>query len=165
MMAFRNTLSVLLVDDSPYDRSLFREIIDSIDKTIHLVSLESGQAAIDYFNTSLYIIPHYVFLDVNMPGMDGIETLAALKKIEVLETIPFYMYSTGDPTHYKDSAKLLGAVDCIRKVIDFDESCRQIEAILFDGKKETELQEKQKLGFKRWNKKNPASEKQGRDLY
>src|SRR4051794_11907248 len=112
-MAFRKTLTLFMIDDSLYDRKLFGEIIKTIDTSIKLITFESGKKSISYFDSLLYVIPQYIFLDVNMPELDGIETLKELKKIEVIKSIPIYMYSTGEIASYGESAKLLGAAGCL----------------------------------------------------
>src|SRR5690349_18336029 len=60
-------------------------------------------------------IPDYIFLDLNMPGMNGTECLAELKKMAHLEGIPIIIYSTSSDARLISEIKSLGATDFIIK--------------------------------------------------
>ncbi|MGZ5244402.1 MAG: response regulator [Bacteroidia bacterium] len=78
--------SILLVDDDEVTNFINTELIESLNVTKHLKVCENGQEAMDYLIKAHspdagpeYIIPDLIFLDVNMPVMNGMEFLEAYK--------------------------------------------------------------------------------------
>jgi CheY-like chemotaxis protein len=64
--------------------------------------------------------PNIIFLDINMPRMNGIDCLVELKKIKELENVPVYMYSTSSETGIVEKCKQLGATSFIEKLPSID---------------------------------------------
>jgi CheY-like chemotaxis protein len=77
---------------------------------------ESGVEAIDYLRMNLH--PSVIFLDHMMPGMDGFDTLRALKSEPRTCTVPVVMYTSTEGESYIGQALALGAIDVLRKPID-----------------------------------------------
>lgn len=77
---------------------------------------ESGSEAIDYLRANLH--PSVIFLDHMMPGMDGFETLRALKSDPNTNTVPVVMYTSTEGESYMGQALAVGAIDVLRKPID-----------------------------------------------
>jgi CheY-like chemotaxis protein len=127
----KSTLSILLVDDSESDRNLFRHILGEIDPNIYYISLSNGDQALSYLNNA-ESLPDYIFLDINMPGMNGIECLEQIKKNERIKSIPVIMYSTSDGKKYAPIAKALGADVYLTKSMDFFKSIEQVASIISD---------------------------------
>lgn len=72
-----NHSEVLIVDDEVYVCKTLRKFFEG--RGYQVKEAHSGQAALDSYSESR---PDVVFLDIRMPGMDGIETLRKLKKID-----------------------------------------------------------------------------------
>lgn len=77
---------------------------------------ESGSEALDYLRLNLH--PSVIFLDHMMPGMDGFETLRALKGNPRTNTVPVVMYTSTEGEAYMGQALAVGAIDVLRKPID-----------------------------------------------
>ncbi len=60
--------------------------------------------------------PDFIFLDINMPIMNGMECLRCLRKMDNLQHTPIYMYSTSADEYIVSSCLLLGATGVIKKV-------------------------------------------------
>jgi CheY-like chemotaxis protein len=116
----KERLSVMYVDDSAHDRELFRRIIGLLERSIHYIPVRHGREALDYLNNGNYLQPDFIFLDLNMPGMNGIEVLQEIKKLHHANHIPVFLYSVAHPESMEETAQLLGAVDCLKKETDFD---------------------------------------------
>jgi CheY-like chemotaxis protein len=121
---------ILLVDDSPSDRMLFRELLKEINPAYLFHSANDGVTAIMNLTASDVELPDMIFLDMQMPRMNGIETLAALKKYDHLKHIPVIMFSAGDVETYQHQAKELGVFYCLQKSIDLQENTREIKVII-----------------------------------
>jgi CheY-like chemotaxis protein len=122
-------LSIFLIDDSPEERKLFGETLNLIDESLNYQYASDGPAALHYLENTA-ILPDYIFLDVNMPGMDGLECLGRIKKITKAKNIPVIMYSTAHPSTYQTMAFALGATKCIAKTASIFDSCNYIASII-----------------------------------
>src|SRR4051812_13882153 len=69
--------TVLTVDDDFDDLDLFEEAILEIDSETELVKANNGQEALSLLST---VIPDFIFLDINMPIMNGLECLKMIRK-------------------------------------------------------------------------------------
>jgi CheY-like chemotaxis protein len=77
---------------------------------------ESGPEALDYLKHNAP--PDVIFLDHMMPGMDGFETLAALKGDARTAAIPVVMYTSREGEAYIGQALAKGAIGILRKPVD-----------------------------------------------
>jgi two-component system, response regulator, stage 0 sporulation protein F len=68
--------TILIVDDEEHIRLLFKEELEDEGYTVDLAS--NGLDALDKLKRAAYSV---IVLDIKMPGMDGIQTLAEIKKI------------------------------------------------------------------------------------
>jgi CheY-like chemotaxis protein len=76
---------VLLIDDSKADNFIHKRVIKKADITDNIIVKYSGQSALEYLTTKEdghYPTPELVFLDINMPGMDGWEFLEEYEKLK-----------------------------------------------------------------------------------
>src|ERR1700741_1983683 len=60
-------------------------------------------------------LPSVIFLDMNMPRMNGLEFLQKVKRIEHLKNIPIYVLTLGEFDKHREEMLSLGAVDYIIK--------------------------------------------------
>jgi CheY-like chemotaxis protein len=70
---------VLLIDDDRDDFEIFSEALRKFDPEVKCEHSIDGEAAIGLLNSMTYL-PDYIFLDINMPRMDGKECLSKIKK-------------------------------------------------------------------------------------
>src|SRR5688500_13365534 len=85
---------VMIIDDDVDDRDFFCEALYEIDESIKCVCAKNGHDALRLLNESTNALPDYIFLDLNMPRLGGIQCLTALKKSEKLSDIPVVIFST-----------------------------------------------------------------------
>ncbi|MFL5741602.1 MAG: response regulator [Flavisolibacter sp.] len=86
----------LCVEDDEDDCSWIEEAATEIDPTLEFVACPNGRDALAYLDQQkeLHHLPCLILLDMNMPVMDGKQTLVALKKDPVLKEIPVVMFTT-----------------------------------------------------------------------
>ncbi len=115
-------LMCFLIDDDVDDQEIFHLAIADVPKPppIKCIVAKDGMEAIKKFNKDTSLIPDCVFLDMNMPGMNGKETLLEIKKIDRLNSVPVFMLSThSNPNDVRETLKM-GAVDFLKKPTSID---------------------------------------------
>jgi CheY-like chemotaxis protein len=100
---------ILLVDDDEDDWLLFREAIREIDDALVCHFFQDAIEAIHFLSNLEERLPDYIFLDLNMPRMNGKECLQEIKRRESLAHIPVVILSTSDLESEVMHTKILGA--------------------------------------------------------
>ena len=109
-----------LIEDDIDDQDLFRMALDGIDKTIKCDVANNGYDAVQQLNTKPDYTPDYIFMDVNMPKMNGIDCLKHLRKLSRLNGTPIIMVSTSEEPQIIAQCKQLGANDFVVKPASLD---------------------------------------------
>jgi CheY-like chemotaxis protein len=120
---------ILVVDDDNDDVFLFREAVKKINKDYHCLTASNGEEALEVLETAS-IIPDIIFMDINMPRMNGKECLKHLKNNPQFSAIPITIYSTSNREHEIEEIYKLGAVDFFTKPIRFNNLVETIANIL-----------------------------------
>ena len=105
----------LIIDDDRDDQEIFVMCANRISPDIHCSTADDGVEAVSMLQSNKEYIPLYIFIDVNMPKMNGIECLSILKNMERLKYSKIFMYSTTSETATLERSRLLGADDFIIK--------------------------------------------------
>jgi CheY-like chemotaxis protein len=105
----------LVIDDDTDDRELFTEALASVDPVIVCDQATDGAEALKWLTTNAIDQPDIIFLDINMPVMNGWQFLTRLKKDDVYKHIPVIVYSTSSTLKDKRIADDLGALCFITK--------------------------------------------------
>lgn len=113
--------TILLVDDDADDTDLFREALGEINEAITCYNAIDGQEALNKLLDRQITQPDIIFLDINMPGMNGWQCLTYLKGHERFRQIPVIMYSTSSAKRDRDIANDLGALGFLTKPSDYKE--------------------------------------------
>ena len=108
---------LMIVDDDKDDRFFFRNAVKEIDPSYECLEAQDGLEALEKLRKA-DTLPHFIFLDLNMPIMNGKECLMELKKDEKLKNIPVIIYSTSNYKEDIDSTRELGAVYYLTKLFD-----------------------------------------------
>ena len=108
-MAFKRAL---VVDDSRLARVALKRLLEEHD--LEVAFAESGEEALAFLDRELVDV---VFMDHHMPGMDGLQAVAAIKKNPRTATIPVMMYTTREGEVYVSQARALGAVGVLPKQV------------------------------------------------
>ena len=116
-------LRVLVVDDEPLARERIAELLEERDDVELIAECATGREAVDVIRTEE---PDVVFLDVQMPGMNGLEVLAALAP----DPLPAIVFVTAYEAHAVQAFEL-HALDYLLKPFEdrrFDEALRRARA-------------------------------------
>ncbi len=116
---------VIYADDDVDDLMLVKEAFSDHANNVDLVTLSNGVEALSYLNELVLdnTVPCLIILDINMPKMDGKETLVKIRTIPELNSVPVILFTTSSQTFDKKFAHNLNA-GFITKPIDFQQMDR-----------------------------------------
>ena len=113
---------VIVVDDNETDAMLTRRCFEKSDLRNEFVWLPSGAELLDYLEqveNASAPMPALIMLDINMPGLDGFETLRRMREQPQFRTIPtLFMYSSSSAPEDEARAIKLGANGYVQKPSD-----------------------------------------------
>jgi CheY-like chemotaxis protein len=121
--------NILLIDDDEDDQEIFLSALDNAADSVNCVTLSNAVVAFDKLRKS-ELPTDIIFLDLNMPLMNGQEFLTEIKKQQDLKHIPVIILSTSSNVSTIQQTKKLGATDFITKPDSFDELVRILRNVL-----------------------------------
>jgi CheY-like chemotaxis protein len=110
-------MMILYADDDVDDREILFDVVNRIDPAIRCEFATNGLEAMNFLAETQQM-PDYIFLDINMPLMNGKTCLTILKSHSTLKTIPVIMYSTTILQEEVRELYSLGAMSVIQKPND-----------------------------------------------
>lgn len=127
---------ILLIEDSPEDYEATLRAFRRSGLKNPIYRCEDGEEALDYlFRRGRYTepasspCPGVVLLDLNLPGTDGREVLAAIKGDERLKEIPVVVLTTSSDERDINACYRAGANSYIQKPVDIDGFVKAIERL------------------------------------
>ena len=115
----------MIIDDDEDDKFFFKEATEGMLSSSVCLEANDGADAL-YKLRKAEQLPDFIFLDVNMPRMDGRECLKELKKDEKLKNIPVIMYSTSFSKESIEEFQSLGSLHYLFKPTDMKTLPEQI---------------------------------------
>lgn len=126
-------INILLVEDNEGDILLTLEAFNEISLKPHVDVVRDGQDAVAFLRKegryAGSVTPQLVLLDINMPGMSGIEVLDFIKRDPVLHTIPVVMLTTSSGENDIKACYERSANCFITKPIDFGKFLEVVQSI------------------------------------
>jgi CheY-like chemotaxis protein len=104
-----------LIDDDPDELDIFSEALSEVDPGCTCIWADSPFKALEMLKIQA---PDIIFLDINMPRMDGFDCLREIRKLGNLTSVPVILYSNGINDEACKKAVRLGASGCVRKAAD-----------------------------------------------
>jgi len=108
---------IMIIDDDSDDRFFFRDALSKMHGSVEYMEASGGKEALLLLSTATQL-PNFIFLDINMPRMDGRDCLKHLKKDEKLKNIPVIVYSTYFSEESVNEFQKLGALSYLNKPTD-----------------------------------------------
>jgi len=87
--------TILWADDDYDDLQMMREVLAKKNRDFKIEEVHNGREALDFLEQSSEL-PCLIILDINMPVLDGKETLSILKNTEKYNNIPVVMFTTSE---------------------------------------------------------------------
>lgn len=119
---------ILNIDDDPEDLEIFYKAVKTVNPLAKCLLARDAKEALNLLRDA--IIPDYIFLDINMPMMNGKTVLTELRQNKKLEAVPVIMYSTTINPNETEEYSALGADQFLNKHNDFRGLCNALESLL-----------------------------------
>lgn len=119
-----------IVDDDIDDQELFIEAVSEVDNSIKCLSASNCEDALDKLKNGKMPLPDVIFLDLNMPRLNGKQCLAELKKAANLRHIPVIIYTTSSEKRDIEETSKLGAAHFLTKPNKFEELCKALTYVV-----------------------------------
>jgi chemotaxis family two-component system response regulator Rcp1 len=131
--AARGLIDILLIEDSPTDAELAREVLREAKARSNLFVVRDGEAAMAFLHSRWPYHdsprPDLILLDLNLPRKDGREVLAEIKRTEGLKEIPVVVLSASPADEDVANAYANRANAYIRKPVDLDEFVKCVKLL------------------------------------
>jgi CheY-like chemotaxis protein len=123
----RPITSILLIDDDPDDCDVFKTALSDVSSSIHIQCLHSSE---QLQATLAQHLPDVIFLDINMPMVDGFACLKQLQDNLRYSRIPIIMYSSSLSQKEINAAYGYGASLFFRKPTRYADLLDSLKSIL-----------------------------------
>jgi len=120
---------LLYIDDDEDDQEIFQMAITEINDSIHCIAANDALEALQKLINAEWK-PEVIFLDLNMPVMDGQEFLQEVRKRNELRDIPVIIWSTSSHPSIVQLLKEMGAHDFITKPDSYPQLVKVLESLL-----------------------------------
>ena len=128
----KTSRKILVADDDADDRAILQDAMAELNAEQVLCFAQNGEDVLRLlgkeFNADYK--PALIILDLNMPKLNGTETLRRIKGDDRFKTVPVIIYSTSLNPMEKDKCMMLGAHSYITKPVTFKESMETAKAFL-----------------------------------
>lgn len=129
------SLTCLLIDDDLDDQEIFLLALQDIGSPVKCILANDGFHALQMLHQDASFVPDYIFIDLNMPRMNGKQCVKELKKIEHISHVPVIMYSTSSSQNDVEESKKLGVAHFITKPTSIYTLTQTLAEFFVDSKK------------------------------
>jgi len=121
---------ILLADDDEEDRLFFKEAFEMIKIKTVVKTVNDGIELMNHLTKNGNLLPHILFLDLNMPRKSGMECLVDIKNLDHLKDMAIAIYSTSASDQDIEDAFVKGANVYIKKPNDFGTLKNLLEEVI-----------------------------------
>ncbi len=129
-------LKILMVDDNEDDFETVKRAANKVDFPCELHWCDSGEECINFLHNCLEdekhgasTMPNIIFMDINMPGLDGKQTLMRIKQNKQLCAIPVLMFTTSASEKDINECYGIGANSYITKPHSYNDLVKIFEVV------------------------------------
>lgn len=120
---------IIFVDDDEEDHLIMFEYFKDFGKDKHIKFIKNGQEALHYLEEipDDSPLPKLIVLDLNMPILNGTQTLLQIKKNKRYKDIPVLIFSTSENENEKRKCLSLGADEYLVKPTTYMDGLKMVE--------------------------------------
>ncbi|AWI27280.1 response regulator [Flavobacterium pallidum] len=123
-------MNIILADDDEDDRNFFNDAIQELKMNSTLITFKDGKELIDYLEAPDTVLPHIIFLDLNMPCKTGFDCLKEIRENPKLKDVSIAIYSTSSSEKDIEDTFIGGANVYIKKPNDFSKLKKVIKDVV-----------------------------------
>jgi CheY-like chemotaxis protein len=116
-----DSLIITLADDDEDDRLFFTDAFEELKINTVVNTVNNGKELLNFLNHPETVLPNIVFLDLNMPILNGIDCLKEIKSNDKFKDIAIAIYSTSSSDQDVEDTFVLGANIYIKKPSSFND--------------------------------------------
>ena len=127
---------ILLIEDNPLEAELTLRPLQELDPGSRIDVARDGEEALDYLfgrgafrQRSGLPLPRLVLLDLNLPKLDGLEVLRAIRANSRTCMAPVVVLTSSDDPRELAQCYQLGANSCVQKPVKYQELCTAVQAV------------------------------------
>lgn len=128
----QHPFSCLLIDNDEEDQEIFFSALQEVNPDVACSFANNAVEALEMLTQNTDQQPSIIFVDMNMPLMNGLECLQELKKIDRLQKTPVYLYSTFASPENITKAVALGTENYFVKPTSFSQLTALLKNLLMD---------------------------------
>ncbi|WP_100615678.1 response regulator [Confluentibacter citreus] len=128
---------ILLADDDEGDRLIFKQALEELEIKPIVETVNNGMELMAYLTKKKALLPHLIFLDLNMPIKNGVACLKEIRSNKKLRDITIAIYSTSNSEKDIEDTLGHGANIFITKPNDFN----MLKQLLYKAVSTTHLYE------------------------
>jgi CheY-like chemotaxis protein len=123
---------IVIVDDDHEDQMIMLEYFKEVGHEQHVKFIDNGQQVINYLNeiTDDNDFPCLIVMDLNMPIVNGTQTLMHIKRNIRFRDVPIIILSTSENENEKRKCLSMGAVEYLVKPSSYDEGFKMVEKFI-----------------------------------
>ncbi|MCR9200790.1 MAG: response regulator [Planctomycetaceae bacterium] len=125
---------LLIVDDDPADVFLARQALSLFDEGLQIDDVSDGQQALEFLQQRGHKtgppLPHFLLLDINMPRLNGLDTLKAIRSDDRLKSLPVIILTTSTAPNDIQRAWDLQATCYLSKQLELDAFTQQLQHLV-----------------------------------
>ena len=112
---------ITLADDDEDDRLFFTDAFEELKINTVVNTVNNGKELLNFLNHPETVLPNIIFLDLNMPVLNGIDCLKEIKLNDKFRDIAIAIYSTSSSDQDIENTFVLGANIYIKKPNNFND--------------------------------------------
>lgn len=120
---------VLYIEDDPEDIEIFKGLLAAIDSSVICLTARNGKEGLDILSDGI-VLPDLIFLDINMPILNGRDCLVAIRQDERFDDVPVIMYSTSSALDDKRYCLTAGANEYLCKSSNVATALEELRGVL-----------------------------------
>jgi CheY-like chemotaxis protein len=121
---------IFLIDDDADDRDMFREALSLLDIRTEYIESHDGQEGLDRVSAPGFIVPDAIFVDLNMPRVNGLEFVIRLRQLPRYQKTPVYIYTTSASARERVNTITAGATGYIVKHVKLKDLVQELSDVI-----------------------------------
>jgi CheY-like chemotaxis protein len=124
--------SFFLIDNDVEDREIFSQALNEVDRRFICRTASSAETALEMLANDISFVPVFIFVDMNMPLMNGLACVSRLRALPKLSNSAIYIYSTAHSPELDEKARQAGARGIIEKPTGFEDLKNLLASLIID---------------------------------